>query len=79
MEREVITVAKEYVNADTLIGEIVVQYPDAVDVLYECGMHCIGCPASQMESLAEACMVHGLEPDGVVEALNNRIEELKAE
>lgn len=70
---------KEYVTADTLIGEIVAMYPDAVDVLYESGMHCIGCPASQMETLAEACMVHGIGADEVVEALNNRIEELKAE
>ena len=36
----------------------------------ECGMHCIGCPASQMETLEEACAVHGIDVDEVVEKLN---------
>ena len=38
------------------------------------GMHCLGCPASQMESLEDACMVHGFDPAQVVEAINERIE-----
>ena len=58
---------KTFVTGQTLIGEIVANYPDAVDVLYECGMHCIGCPASQMESLEEACAVHGVSADELVE------------
>ena len=33
-------------------------------------MHCLGCPASRGESLAEACMVHGVDPDVLVEKLN---------
>ena len=35
------------------------------------GMHCLGCPSSQMESLEEACMVHGLDVDEVLEFLND--------
>ena len=38
-----------------------------------CGMHCLGCPASQAESLEDACAVHGLEADKVVYAVNARI------
>ena len=62
------------VNEKTLIGEIVMNHPEAMDVLLGIGMHCLGCPASQMESLEDACMVHGFDPAQVVEAINERIE-----
>ncbi len=65
------------VNGKTLIGEIVTQHPEAVEVLLSIGMHCLGCPASQAESLEEACMVHGFEPSAVVEAINARIAAAK--
>lgn len=64
-----------YINESTLIGEIVNTYPEAVEVLLECGMHCLGCPASQMESLEEACMVHGLDEKMVTAAVNQKIAE----
>ena len=35
-------------------------------ILMQCGMHCVGCPSSIMESLEEACMVHGLDSDEVL-------------
>ncbi len=63
------------VTEETLIGELVSKYPECIDILLSIGMHCLGCPASRMESLAEACMVHGLDPAPVVEAINNRIAE----
>ena len=68
---------ENYVNKSTLIGEIVSNYPEAVDILLECGMHCIGCPASQEEELWEACMVHGLDTDPVVKAVNEKIAETR--
>ena len=61
------------VNEKTLVGEIVMKHPEAIDVLMSIGMHCLGGPASQMESLEDACMVHGYEPASVVEAINERI------
>ena len=61
------------VTEKTLIGEIVNKHPEAVEVLMSIGMHCLGCPASQAESLEEACMVHGMDPASVVEAINARI------
>ena len=63
----------ESVNAQTLVGEIVMNHPEAVEVLMSIGMHCLGCPASQMESLEDACAVHGLDAAPVVEAINARI------
>lgn len=40
-------------------------------VLMECGMHCVGCPASIGESLEEACQVHGLDSDEVMAKIND--------
>jgi hybrid cluster-associated redox disulfide protein len=38
------------------------------------GMHCLGCPSAQMETIAEAAMVHGIDPDDLVEDINNFLE-----
>ena len=63
------------ISGETLIGELVRNYPETIDILLSVGMHCLGCPASQAESVAEACMVHGISADEVVDALNARIAE----
>lgn len=67
------------VTSDMLIGNIVREYPDAAGALMEQGMFCLGCPSAQAESLAEACMVHGLDTDTVLSAVNKRIAEKAAE
>ena len=69
--------AEQYVTGKTLIGEIVSKYPESVEILLSIGMHCLGCPHSQAESLEEACMVHGIPADQVIEAINNKIDESK--
>ncbi len=66
-----------YVTGETLIGEIVAKYPEAVEVLFAIGMHCIGCPASQAESLNDACAVHGVDADEVVDLINQKITDVK--
>ena len=63
----------EQVTEKTLVGEIVRNYPEAIEILLSIGMHCLGCPASQMESLEEACTVHGLDVAPVVDAINAKI------
>ena len=63
----------EYVNEKALIGEIVNTYPESIEVLLGVGMHCLGCPASQAESLEDACAVHGLDPVVVAKAVNSAI------
>ena len=67
--------AETYVNKDTLIGEIVVQYPEAAEILLSIGMHCLGCPASRMASLQDACAVHGVDAQQVIDAINAKIAE----
>lgn len=58
------------ITKDMLIGEIVRNKPEAIETLLRFGMGCIGCPSSQMESLEEAAMVHGLDLTALLEALN---------
>jgi hybrid cluster-associated redox disulfide protein len=62
--------SKTPVDGSMLIAEILRLYPEAAYVLMNCGMGCIGCPPSQMESLSEACFVHGLDADEVIKYLN---------
>ena len=57
-------------NKDMTIGEILDKDPEKIDVLLSAGMHCIGCPASQGETLEEACEVHGIAVDDVLNELN---------
>lgn len=57
-------------NKDTKIGEILEKAPEKAEILLEIGMHCLGCPASQMETLEEACAVHGIDVNELVEKLN---------
>jgi hydroxylamine reductase len=52
------------------IGELLEKFPEKADILLEAGMHCLGCPASQAETLEEACGVHGIDVDDLVKELN---------
>ena len=58
------------ITKDMLIGEILEVDMTVAPILLNVGMHCLGCPASQMESLEDACMVHGMDPDAVAEEIN---------
>lgn len=58
------------IEKDTKIGEIVEKAPEKVEILLDAGMHCLGCPASQAETLEEACLVHGIEVEELIEKLN---------
>lgn len=57
-------------NKDTTIGEILEKAPEKAEILLEIGMHCLGCPASQMETLEEACAVHGIDVEELIKKLN---------
>ena len=58
------------IEKTTTIGEILEKAPEKADLLLEAGMHCLGCPASQMETLEEACEVHGIDVNELAEKLN---------
>ena len=57
-------------NKDTKIGEILEIAPEKTEVLLEIGMHCLGCPASQAETIEEACEVHGVDVNELLDKLN---------
>ena len=58
------------VTKRTLIAELLMINPNVRDVLTGFGLHCLGCPMSQMESLEDACEVHELDIDVVLEKVN---------
>ena len=58
------------IDKNMKIGELLEQFPEKADILLEAGMHCLGCPASQAETLEEACGVHGIDVDDLVKQLN---------
>ena len=64
------------VKEDMLIGDIL-QIDDGVaPILMSAGMHCLGCALASGETLAEACMVHGIDCDALVEEINNYMQTL---
>ena len=58
------------ISKNTTIGELLTVFPEAAPILMEIGMHCLGFPSAQMESLEEAAMVHGIDADLLVEKIN---------
>ena len=57
------------ITKEMTIGEIIRTNPAVAPVLLEAGMHCIGCPSAQGESLEEAAMVHGIDIDELMAAI----------
>ena len=63
------------VTRDTNIGDLLRIDMGVAPILMGIGMHCLGCPASQGESLEEACMVHGIDCDTLVSNINEVLAE----
>ena len=57
-------------NKNTKIGELLEVAPEKGEILMAAGMHCLGCPASQAETLEEACEVHGIDVEELLENSN---------
>lgn len=65
------------ITADTTIGELLEINPGVAPILLNIGMHCLGCPSSQGESIGEAAEVHGINPDELVALINAYLEQNK--
>lgn len=63
------------VTKEMMIGDLLNIDEGVAPILLEIGMHCLGCPSSQMETIGEAAMVHGMDPDALVEKLNTFLAE----
>ena len=59
------------VTKDSLIGDILDFDVNTAQFFFEIGMHCLGCPHSRGESIAEACAVHGTDADELVRKIND--------
>ena len=58
------------ITKESIIGDVLDYNPGTAKFFIEIGMHCLGCPASRGESIADACIVHGTDADALVEKLN---------
>ena len=59
------------VTKNSLIGDILDYDVNTAQFFFEIGMHCLGCPHSKGESIAEACAVHGTDADALVAKIND--------
>ena len=66
------------VTRETIIGDILDMDQTTAPYFMEIGMHCLGCPASRGETIAEACEVHGVDCDELLEKLNAHLASKKA-
>ena len=62
------------VTKDSIIGDVLDAAPDTAVFFFEIGMHCLGCPASRGESIADACLVHGTDADELIDKINKFLE-----
>ncbi len=68
-------VKKDLVTKDMTFSEIMEKHPDAANVLFNSGMHCIGCGMAMYESLEQGCLAHGMNKkqiDDLIKKLNKR-------
>jgi hybrid cluster-associated redox disulfide protein len=61
------------VTKDSIIGDVLDKFPQTAELFLGIGMHCLGCPASRGETIAEACMVHGNDADKLVSDINKLV------
>ena len=66
------------ITKDMIIGDILNEAPDMAPLLMAAGMHCVGCPSAAMESLEEACMVHGMDVNEVITSINDYLAKKEA-
>ena len=62
------------VNKSTMIGELLQIDQNIAPILLNIGMHCLGCPSSQMETIEEAAMVHGIDGNMLIAQINDFLE-----
>ncbi len=63
------------ITKDTIILDVLRINPETAQFFLEIGMHCLGCPSASGESIEQACMVHGVDCDELVEKINSFIAE----
>lgn len=64
------------VTPDMIIADIIQLDRGTIPILMNAGMHCLGCPSASGESLEDACAVHGIDANKLVEDLNGYLESI---
>ncbi len=62
------------VSKDMIIMDVLKLNPETAQFFLNIGMHCLGCPSASMETIEQACMVHGADADKLVADLNEFLE-----
>lgn len=62
------------VTKDMIIMDVLKINPETAQFFLDIGMHCLGCPSASMESIEQACMVHGADVDKLVDDINEFLE-----
>lgn len=65
------------ITKDMYIGEVLQMDGGFAEILMNAGMHCLGCPSSQMESIEDAASVHGFSVDELLAKLNDHLKSAK--
>lgn len=63
------------ITKDSIIGDVLDFDPSTAVYFLEIGMHCLGCPASRGETIEQACAVHGVDMNALLEKLNAHLAE----
>lgn len=62
------------ITKDTIIGDILDLDATTAPYFLEMGMHCLGCPSARGETLEQACAVHGVDANVLVEKINQHLQ-----
>lgn len=62
------------VTSDMIIADVLNMDSGTIPIFLKSGMHCLGCPSSSGESIADACALHGIDAEKLVEELNEFLE-----
>ena len=65
------------ITKDTIIGDILDIAPETAPIFLSIGMHCLGCPSSRCETVEQACMVHGVDVNALLEKVNSVLAAVK--
>ena len=65
------------ITKDTIIGDILDVAPQTAPIFLSIGMHCLGCPSSRGEPVEQACMVHGVDVNALLEKINSMVPAAK--
>jgi len=65
------------ITKDMKFSEVMKKYPESVEVLFEKGMHCVGCAMGAFETIEQGAMMHGIDADELVKDMNEKVNEGK--